>query len=125
MTTSKRRTNDDAAAPMHDDVSESEAADLEGAARQSAVAARSASRLVLASVREAIHAGLGRLHPEILQWGQTLLGSVVISEAPLKRSFKTQPALTSAGIGAIAVGGLLVALAFTRDNQGKTATRAN
>ena len=77
-----------------------------------------ATQLIMSSAQDALNSGLDRLHPEVVQWGQTLLGSMVMSATPVRRTLKLQPVLTGVGLGAIAVGGILVALALTRDNQG-------
>jgi len=68
-----------------------------------------------AKAQKAIEAGLQNLDPQVLQWGQTALASASMVAGPVRRSFKTQPILTGAGVAALAAGGIMLALAISRD----------
>jgi hypothetical protein len=80
--------------------------------------------LLATKAQSAIQRGLDKLDPEIVQWGQSVLSSFAVAAAPVRRSFKTQPLLTGAGVGAIAVGGVLLAVAISKDRGASHKPRA-
>lgn len=73
--------------------------------------------------QDAIETGLQKVDPEVLEWGQALIASLGTLAAPVRKSFKSQPVLTGAGLGAMAIGGVLLAVAVTRDRGGHQSRR--